>query len=40
VSGLRAQRRLIAFAIYGYVYSVESGKLIEVPRATEIDRPG
>jgi carbonic anhydrase len=25
-------------AIYGYVYSVESGKLIEVPQATEIGR--
>jgi carbonic anhydrase len=27
-------------AIYGYVYAVESGKLIEVPRATEIGRAG
>ncbi len=25
-------------AIYGYVYSVETGQLVEVPRATEIGR--
>lgn len=27
-------------AIYGYIYDVRSGRLVEVPEATKVGRPG